>query len=165
MAWPTRPTMAVGTPLLAEDLDAQNDQIETNSGILDAWSTYTPTWTASAGTPSIGNGSLSGRYKKNGRTAHLAIQLTAGSTTSYGTAGAYWIFSLPAGHTAAATAVGTALGLDAAVSEYGGYCRLNSGGTTIELFKPVSGRWVNNSPWTFGNGDQLWISLTYETTT
>lgn len=28
MAWPTRPTMAAGSPVLAEDIDAQNDQIE-----------------------------------------------------------------------------------------------------------------------------------------
>lgn len=150
-------TLNAGDRVLAEELAP----ISTSTS---AWTPYTPTWTASAGSPSLGNGTLSGRYKKNGRTVHLALTLTGGSTTTYGTAGAYWIFSLPASHTAAFTASGAVNAVDTGVLDYTGFCKIVSGATTLELFKSTSGRWVNNSPWTFGNTDVLNASITYETT-
>lgn len=150
-------TFPAGSRILAENLTFLDT-------LLGAWTSYTPTWTASAGSPSIGNGTLAGRYLKIGRTVHLALTLTGGSTTTYGTAGAYWIFSLPASHTAAFTASGAVVAVDTGVLDYTGFCKIVSGATTLELFKSTSGRWVNNSPWTFGNTDVLNASITYETT-
>lgn len=156
--------MAAGTPVLAEDLDAQNDQIDLlSTPALDAWTSYTPTWTVSAGSVSIGNGSLSGRYMKVGRTVDVVINWQAGSTTTYGTAGAYWQFSLPSGHSSVLQAVGVVALLDAGTLEYGGYCKTFAG-TVLEMFKPVSGRIVNNSPFTFGTSDSLSITIRYENT-
>jgi hypothetical protein len=54
--------------------------------------TYTPTWTASVN-PAIGNGSLSGRYMKIGKMVFVWLNMTAGSTTTFGTGA--WHFSLP----------------------------------------------------------------------
>jgi len=59
---------------------------------LDAWTAYTPTWGASVN-PSIGNGTIVGRYKQIGKVVHFTIKLTAGSTTSFG-AGT-WVLYLP----------------------------------------------------------------------
>lgn len=62
---------------------------------IGAWKTYTPIWTTTGSTPSIGNGSLLGRYFQLGRTITVQISLTIGSTTNPGVAGAAWIFTLP----------------------------------------------------------------------
>lgn len=57
------------------------------------WISYTPTWSAQSTAPSLGNGSLIGRYMKIGRTVYVFIRLTVGSTTTFGTGS--WSFSLP----------------------------------------------------------------------
>lgn len=77
------------------------------------WATYTPVWDAVSGTnPAIGNGTLAGRYLKLGKLLFLQIDLTAGSTTTFGTS-TNWRFSLPSGLTAA-TPTSTALGVGVA---------------------------------------------------
>lgn len=63
------------------------------NSIFAAWTTYTPTWTATTTDPVLNNGVLTGRYLKIGRTCHVSMILTIGSTTTLG-AGAY-TFGLP----------------------------------------------------------------------
>jgi hypothetical protein len=58
-----------------------------------AWTSYTPTWTATSN-PAIGNGSLAGKYRLDGKTLFLRIQLQIGSTTTLGSGN--WTFGLPA---------------------------------------------------------------------
>lgn len=150
-------TFVTGQPLDAADLEA----------LVDAWTTYTPTWTASAGTPSIGNGTLGGRYQKMGRTVHLQITLLGGTTTTIGTAGAYWNLGLPPGHTTTARFVGAAYILDSGTSEYAVMCSIDPGGTVVNLYRADSsgdGRRLNNSIFTFGNLDTVTLTITYETT-
>lgn len=62
--------------------------------LAGGWDTYTPTWGASSA-PSLGNGTLLGRFRRDGTTFHVDIQLTWGSTTTGGTG--IWTFSLPSG--------------------------------------------------------------------
>lgn len=59
------------------------------------WISFTPTWTSSGTAPSIGNGTLAGRYKRVGDKAEIQISMISGTTTTYGT-GSYQ-FSLPSG--------------------------------------------------------------------
>lgn len=54
---------------------------------------YTPTWSSTDIQPVLGNGTIYGRYALLGKLVHLYIELTMGSTTTYGT-GTYR-FSLP----------------------------------------------------------------------
>lgn len=82
--------------------------------ITGAWQTFTPAWTAATTNPTLGNGTLVGRYMRIGRTVHVSITLTAGSTTNVGS-GTY-LFSLP--FTAANNGVG-----------YLGTARFTVGGT------------------------------------
>jgi hypothetical protein len=63
------------------------------TGLEAAWTAYTPTWTAATTNPSIGNGTLAGRYRKVGRTVQFTFELNFGSTTNVGS-GAY-SFGLP----------------------------------------------------------------------
>ncbi|MGW0785746.1 hypothetical protein [Streptomyces sp. NPDC002913] len=60
------------------------------NSMFDAWTTYTPTWTGATTNPVLGNGAITGRYIKWGRTVIASVQITMGSTTTYGS-GAYTI--------------------------------------------------------------------------
>ena len=65
---------------------ALNDDPTTRLQLDDvdtAWAAYTPTWGASTA-PSLGNGTLTGTYMRIGKTVHFFINLTTGSTTTYG---------------------------------------------------------------------------------
>ena len=59
------------------------------NSMFSAWTTYTPTWTASTN-PAIGNGSLLGRYLKIGRMVFVEINVIAGSTTTFGSGSYNW---------------------------------------------------------------------------
>lgn len=54
---------------------------------------FIPIWSSTGTQPVINNGSIYGRYALLGRLVHLYVELTMGSTTTYGT-GTYR-FSLP----------------------------------------------------------------------
>ncbi|PVD01353.1 hypothetical protein [Streptomyces sp. CS014] len=55
------------------------------NSMFDAWTAFTPTWTSTGTAPTLGNGTLTGRYMKIGRTVHVYGALTFGSTTNTGT--------------------------------------------------------------------------------
>jgi hypothetical protein len=46
---------------------------------------YTPVLGAAGGSPVIGNGTLTGRYFRQGKATHFSTRLIAGTTTNYGT--------------------------------------------------------------------------------
>ena len=137
--WPTRGVAVVG--------------MITRAG----WTSYTPTWTATGGTPSLGNGSLNGwfRYIDN-HTLAVRILLIIGSTTSLGTT-TEWRFTLPNSHTLADSGAFTnavsALALqgsalypgvgtnpDTGTSKLGAYC--NASGSSVGYAVPAT--WTTN---------------------
>lgn len=60
---------------------------------------YTPTWTVDAGTaPSLGNGTLTGTYRRAGGNITAQIKLVSGTTTTYSDSGGnnrVFLFALP----------------------------------------------------------------------
>lgn len=60
----------------------------------NAWTDWTPTWTAVTANPAIVNGTINGRYKQFGKWGIATGMIVAGAGTTFGT-GAYR-FSLPA---------------------------------------------------------------------
>jgi hypothetical protein len=84
-------TWAVGETVTAAMLNAEiRDQL---NSMFDAWTPYTPSWTASTTNPVLGNGVLAGQYIKWGRTCTATVILTMGSTTTYGSGN--YLFTLP----------------------------------------------------------------------
>ena len=86
------------------------------------WETYTPIWTGATTNPAIGNGTLTGRWKRNGSNMDVQIHVLMGSTTSMGSN--QWTFSLPTGYvidnsklaTTTFQVVGSAFGADIGVA-------------------------------------------------
>lgn len=109
---------------------------------------FTPTWTASSSAPSLGNGSLVGRYGYISR-KRVAVRyfLTFGSTTSGG-AGT-WAFSLPAGMVAQSSGeqgLACKAYLAGLGHNYSGIAMVAGGGTTIVPNFPVSASASNIAP-------------------
>ena len=59
------------------------------TGVGGAWTSYTPTWTASSN-PSIGNGTITGRYIQVGKMVHVWIRVVGGSSTTFGSGTYAW---------------------------------------------------------------------------
>jgi len=59
----------------------------------DAWTSYTPTWTSSGTQPTLGNGTIQGKYKQRGKIVIAQYYLKLGSTSTAGTGNYY--FGLP----------------------------------------------------------------------
>ncbi|MBA2633426.1 MAG: hypothetical protein H0U86_10585 [Chloroflexi bacterium] len=120
---------------------------------LGAWTSYTPTWTCSGTAPSLGNGSLSGRYKLlDANTCLIHMAFSAGSATTFGTGN--FFFALPF------TAASQGIQLMA--------CHILDSGTDNKIgvafqIIPEGGNVVSNTvPMTWANGDQINISGSYE---
>lgn len=144
-------TVNAGDDILADDINDLTPQ----------WISYTPTWGAATTPPVLGNGSLVGRYAKVGTVVHVAITLTAGSTTTFGTG--RWTFALPAA-VAAPGGVLTALAVDdSGTSRYAGAAWLTPGTGVFAIAPGAGGNgWANTSPFTWATADSLQIGGTYQ---
>ncbi|MEU6098956.1 hypothetical protein [Streptomyces sp. NPDC047079] len=159
-------TWVVGEVVSAAIMNQEiRDQLNT---LLAAWTPYTPTWTASTN-PNIGNGTLTGRYMKIGRTVIVHINLTAGSTTTFGSGSYNW--SLPfAAANAGASLVGTVQIL--ASSRWAGQVVISPNATTFSIFAPISSANPRNidfvtgtAPETLASTHQIRITFVYESAT
>ncbi|MFF5784179.1 hypothetical protein ACFY8P_04320 [Streptomyces sp. NPDC012693] len=166
MAITTPRTWVVGEVVTAAYLNAEvRDQW---LDVLAAWVTYTPVWTGATTNPVLGNGSLVGRSKKIGRLVNFQIDLTMGSTTTYGTGA--WSITLPFQAAASSgSRVGNAQALGA--SRFGGQVVVSPGANGIGAFFPASSAVSNYSsaaaavPFAWANGNELRITGCYESAT
>lgn len=128
----------------------------TGGGGGGAWTTYTPTITASPTPPNLGTGgSISGAYEVIGKTLHLRVHIAIGTSPSAGS-GIYQI-SLPAGITAK-TGSGiqalTAYGFDNGTANRRGIGRVAGGATDFTaVFSDAGSVWSHNTPAAIANGD------------
>ena len=132
---------------------------------------YNPVWSTDGVTqPSIGNGTLHGRYMVKGRICLYSFGLWIGSTTNKGTGN--WQFSLP-----------VPVGGSGMKTQYTGVAHIRNAGISsyersviispevsidlISIFVDPSQGSNNNSltathPFSWGAGDSLTFSITYE---
>ncbi|GAA2929903.1 hypothetical protein [Streptomyces enissocaesilis] len=162
-------TWVVGETVQAATMNQEiRDQF---NSMFAAWTAYTPSWTAVTTNPSLGNGTLSGRHMKIGRSCKLHIVLTIGSTTTFG-AGELRL-SLP--FTAASVTGGPGV-LNHTVSRAGtpnfvmGASPLSSSTTTtgsVWLSNPGTigdwNVWADAAPWALAAGDILRCYGEYQT--
>lgn len=116
----------------ADIIDAWADGVDAK--VTDGWSSYTPVWTKQSGTaPSLGNGTLEGRFKQIGKIVFWELRFVWGSTTNAnGTE--LWLFSLPVNANQFGNAVGGHFGVsDASGNWFTGTVLISTGGNTLRL--------------------------------
>lgn len=160
--------------LIAKVNNLDDDNISASAAIAlsklasVAWTSYTPTWTATTANPAIGNGTITGRYIKIGRLVRYAWKITAGSTTTFGT-GNYNV-SLPLTNATNSVAFyNTGVAVHSG-SVYTMSSRVLSASQVDELFvhRPITGTHTefqavsSTIPFTFASGDTLEVTGCYE---
>jgi hypothetical protein len=143
----------------------------TGSFAFEAWQSYTPTLFGSIVNPTIGNGSVSGRYVTLGRTVVGEIRIIAGTTGFNRGSGTYSV-SLPiAGVIENYQPVGQVVMRDEGpgITYFGTAIFNNSVNTRVELYMHsqsatfVEGAAVTEStPFLFAANDKILIQITYE---
>lgn len=131
-----------------------------------AFSTYVPTWGVLSGTaPTLGNGTIAGRYLQVGKLVYVTITLTWGSTTSAAGAG-IWSFSLPVTAQAGTNGPSSMADLlDASASARYKHAAQNETTTLVILWSLASpGGAVTGAitPFTWAVSDVVSISHVYE---
>ena len=127
-----------------------------------AWVAFTPTFT----NVNLGNGTVSAKYSKIGRTVHLSLFFTLGSTSSI----TGWMsFNLPLAPDSNTVLNGVVSFNDNGVGAFPGYlqrggsvCYLNVFGTAGAVANQSFSSATN--PFTWVSSDSFSVALTYETT-
>ncbi|HBP3343874.1 TPA: hypothetical protein L5Y99_006137 [Pseudomonas aeruginosa] len=124
--------------------------------------TYTPTWTQSTATPSIGNGTLTGNFVRSGHMCHLQLELIAGSTTTFGDSASAYRFSLPFPGHLSFNQRGFPVRIydSSAGADFTGWVSIPAGSSEFTI--SFGGQQVRASwPMTWANGDTLQCSFSY----
>lgn len=121
-------------------------------------SSYPVQWTATGPNPSIGNGSLTGRYILNGSSCTVFIDLNVGSTTTFGSGN--WLFSLPF------TSLGVNRFYGSGIRNAEGTIALvtpeiQAGGDEVAVYT-ASGGLIQASTYAWASGDDLRFQITFE---
>lgn len=157
----TPATWTAGEVVAASKMNSQIRDVAT--GIQASWSTYTPTWGGTSD-PAIGDGVLSGRYMRVGKTITANITIVMGSTTTYGSG--TWTLSLPVASVFTTTTyvnLGSVSMRDTSASANSTGVAILANQTTAQMVVGSSNAFVSTTaPWTWANGDTLSVTLNYE---
>jgi hypothetical protein len=85
-------TSALAYSLAIDNVVVGPQTVQYGAPVTD-WVDYTPVWTASVSNPSIGNGTLAGKYRRVGGNHEVAITVILGTTTTIGSGN--YFFSTP----------------------------------------------------------------------
>lgn len=144
------------------DNSVKPNDLQSGTGTSWAWQSYTPTWAASTN-PVLGNGTMTGRYVQMGKTVTVTVILTMGSTTTYGFG--EWNWTIPvATSTSSAYYFGSSWGVDTGTNYYAGTAKLTTTAGRINIHpSAASGSSYGGAvPFTWGTGDSLGFTITYE---
>jgi len=145
-------------------LEREVERLQVKEQPVGAWQSYTVSWTAATTNPSIGNGTLAGRYVQIGKTVIGVIKLVMGSTTTYGSGA--WSFSLPkTSANQGGRYGGQWMAEDVGTKVYTGTLFILGNASTVSIFvrDEAASYLSNTTPHTWVSGDYLFISFIYET--
>ena len=158
-----------GTTRIQSNLTVSSDIIVGTDNITNAWIAYTPIWSSQGGTqPNLGDGTLTGFYKKIGKTVFVRVKLNFGLTTTGGDGA--WLFSLPVNAASQDGIQFPCSMLDNGFAWYQGIVNgTYSGFTDKSAIIAQSPGGANSSqgvsgafPFGWGNGDSLQFNGSYE---
>jgi hypothetical protein len=128
--------------------------------LVDQWAlAFTPVLSTGGTAPSLGDGSLTGRYSFDGSRCFFDILFTLGSTTSLGTGEIR--FSVPA-KTSDICVSGSAW-INIAGTNYTAILKANSNSNEISMVRDTSGSVSSNSPAVFASGDYIRVTGSFFT--
>lgn len=162
---PTTPQL--GLPRFASDMSTAiwnglNTIVDAIDNLYTPWTSYTPNWTQSDGTVmAIGDGVLTGRYRKLGKVVHWVIYWERGSSTNQG--GSYaWGWSTPPHQPLVWNRVGGSVAMIRGGNHMGGSV-FPTTATTVGAIIGDIGRVSGSTPAvTQAVGDWILLSGTYE---
>ncbi len=127
---------------------------------VEDWTSFATTWTAASVNPAIGNGTITGKYRRTGNSVTYHVSITMGSTTTTGTG--EWYLDLPYA-AADEVSIGSALAWESGIGKDEGTCWLNSV-TGLQAISDINASdWGDAVPFTWADGDIYRVSITYET--
>lgn len=132
------------------------------AGVQSTWDIYVPTVTGTTN-PSIGNGVLTGRYLRLGKTIICTIVMQMGSTTTYGSG--TWTITLPVASVWASqtdVSMGSAHLFDTSATARKTGQVFNVGQSTVRIVTDSATLVGTAVPWTWATGDVLSLDLVYE---
>jgi hypothetical protein len=132
------------------------NNLTSESGTTPPW---TPQWTGSGSNPVIGNGSITSSWARHGPIVTMSVKITMGSTTTYGSG--QWSISIPIVEVTGRDWIGQVWGAQGGTI-FTGSCWLQPSGTSVLLYGPTAAI-QPTSPFTWGTGDILFVTLTYST--
>lgn len=133
------------------------------------WITYTPLWTAPTTNPAIGNGILTGKWRRVGDSVYVQILMNAGTTTTYGSN--YFNFSIPSGMTVDTTKIGYTTTGNMALGHVQGFISGTSGYTgeavyqyttnTFQITGNQGSPWRSDSPavWNANTSTNIYLNI------
>ena len=134
------------------------------SNFIEAEGTFTPTWGGDTTNPTIGNGTLTGRFSRKGKRMRVSISLVYGSTSAPGSGN--WFFQLSASiaQNVARVAFGAGRIIDTGAAFIGCMPWTAAGAPKIYVLPaPSTGNYVNPAnPMTWASGDSMDFSIEWE---
>lgn len=161
-------------PQITLDVGVDNISLQTNSynhlpiidnsgncrNMIDHWRlAYTPTLTSGGVAPSLGNGTLSASYSRDGATTTIMGELVIGTTTSLGTGGLN--ISLPQAKQTGDVVVGGVVYMNRGGTVYEGFMQIAGNASVASFLRDTTGSVTFNSPAVFAAGDFMRWSFTY----
>lgn len=133
-----------------------------NDFVAPGWVAYTPVWSSTGTAPSLGNGTITGHWRRS-TDSDLVItcgRLIMGSTSTYGTGNFLISLAVAASVTSQNEMQGSVYILDSGTQSRVGVCDLQS--TSTLQFETSSGGITATSPQTWAATDVLRWWLAYE---
>lgn len=139
------------------------------NGIGEAFTTFTPVWTATTTNPVLGNGTLTGAYTRVNKLVFARFALVVGSTTTFGTGDYRFDFPVAAKNLSNFSAilssgwlfdsnVAQLFSVTASMVSSGTVFRLNAfpnSTQNVTVFNPTT-------PFTLATNDEMYLSICYE---
>lgn len=145
----TVPTFAAGAKLRGVDLQTIAD---INTAISTGWTAFTPVFTAASGSPAVGNGTISGAYRRVGKAVENRGQFVFGSTSNAGTG--EWYMSTSHTTDAQDAVVGSAFLHDSGTAYYSCICAFRAAATKLNFVTSAT-QVSNSAPFTWAAGDRV----------
>jgi hypothetical protein len=139
------------------------------NGIGEAYTSFTPAWTAVTTNPAIGNGTLTGAYTQVNKLVFANYTLQIGSTTTFGTGDYRFSFPVTAKNLNNFSAIfstcfmfdsnlGQMYSATASMVNLGTVFRLNTFPNSTQTVTPFG----PTAPFTLAVNDEIYISIVYE---